>query len=213
MSKSRLARFATLPVLGAALTLACSESPTGAALDRPTPMQSSSSAAGRWVAQVVGGQSGFDDDGLADRDVNHLAIQAKLFADGSAKGSIEVSRLLVQPADFLGLGAVARFFRLHVAVTCLEVDLQAVDGNRAWIGGIVTKGEVDIGLAGLGPPPGTIVDVTGLPLKFWMRDNEDGTFDAQLSPLEGLADCAVLDDPPIPFFRTTAGNIQIMDRR
>ncbi len=87
-----------------------------------------------------------------------------------------------------------------------------VAGNRAWIGGVATKGELDIGLAGLGPPPGTIVDVTGALFKFWLRDPGDGTIDVQVFFVDDLSTCTDQDEPPIPFFNTPSA-LKIMDRR
>ena len=205
----RLSAFLALPVVVAFgfLSMACDGTVVSPEASELAPAFAVHGGHGRWVAQVVGATNGFDDVGLADRDINLLAIQAKLFADGSASGTIQGSRLLVQTAGFLGLGPTARFFKVHGTVSCMEVA-----GNRAWIGGVATKGEVDIGLAGLGPPPGTIVDVTGALFKFWLRDPGDGTIDVQVFFVDDLSTCTDQDEPPIPFFNTPSA-LKIMDRR
>ncbi len=195
-----------------AVAVGCTDTTDATSAD-PQFAHSGAGGGSHWDAQVVGGSFGFDDDpGIADRDVNSLAIQAKLFS-GSAEGSIQVSRLLVHPDPVLELGEVARFFNLHVDVLCMEV----ISATRAVIGGVVTHGEVDIGLAGLGPPPGTIVDATGIPGKLWVRVIDNRTFDFQLGTFASVADllatCTDDDEPPEAFFRTIRGNLRIMDRR
>ncbi len=188
-----------------AVAVGCTDTTDATSAD-PQFAHSGAGRGSHWVAQVAGGTQGFDDDFGADRDVNYLGIQAKLFSDGSASGTIQASRLLVHPPGIPGLGVVARLFNLHGRVLCMDVN-----GNRAWLGGVVTKGEIDAGL--LGGPFGTIVDATGLLAKFWFVVNDDGTVDGQLAAVANLDECTVQDDPPIPFFNTTNGNLRIMDRR
>ncbi len=135
--KRSVCAIATTALL--AVAVGCTDTTDATSAD-PQFAHSGAGGGSHWVAQVVGGTQGFDDDFGADRDVNVLGIQAKLFSDGSASGTIQVSRLLVHPPGIPGLGVVARFFNVHATVLCMEVV-----GNRAWIGAVATHGELDIG--------------------------------------------------------------------
>ncbi len=157
-------------------------------------------AGSRWVAQVVGGLRGLDV--LAQRDINMLAFQAKLFADGSVSGTAQTSRLFVHPF-FPSDDQVVPLFRAHGDVTCLEVD-----GNRAWIGVTVVRGFLDVGE----PPDGTRIDVAGFEVVEFLIDNGDGTVDAQVE-FADASSCVDKGEPAFPFFTFTNGNLKIMDRR
>ena len=152
----------------------------------------------RWVAQVVGGFQGFDV--AAQRDINVLAFQAKLFADGSVSGQAQTDRLFVHPF-FPSDDQVVPLFTAHGDVTCL-----AVDGNRAWVGVNIVRGFLDIG----DPPDGTRIDLAGAEVVQFLIDNGDGTVDAQVE----LADASsCVDQVEIPgLFTFTNGKLKIMER-
>ena len=95
----------------AALCVACADDGTG---PDPLPLQTAEQSAGPVVAIANGSGHRVRSDRLLT-----FAFTARLHADGSADGNYHV--------DFQNLGV-----SFDVDVTCMSVD-----GNRAWIGGII----------------------------------------------------------------------------
>ena len=188
--KRSVCAIATTALL--AVAVGCTDTTDATGVDPATGVGPQFASSGQWVAQVVGGLRGLG--GFAQRDIGVLAVQAQRFADGSASGTVQASRLLVHPV-FPSPDQVVPLFIAHGDVTCL-----AVDGNRAWIGGTIVRGSV----LGLG-------DVAGFEFVVFLIDNVDGTVDAQVQ-FQAASSCGDKDDPD-SFATFTNGNLKITDRQ
>ena len=195
-------RSSALLALPVVFAFACSDQPTGPPdASALSPVFSAHASAAVWVAKVSGGFGGFE-NGTGDliplgqkNDINHIQINAKLFGDGSASGSLTGKRQLVNTA-VPGLNTLLIFHIIKASVTCLEVD-----GNQAWIGGVVQKGALN---AVLPLPPGTEA-------VFQVVLQPDGSVLVQLAPIPAAL-CTTKPDVPNKY-RADNGNLTITDRR
>jgi len=192
-------RFAKLtPILAiSSLALACSESPTGTPPDE-APLFDKASG-GTWVAMVSSGLNTVFDNGTGiplpwgqKLDHNTNQLHARLYADGSVKGSFTGMRKLVQIGGEGGNNLVF-FHVMQSSVTCLEVD-----GNQAWVGWVIEKIEENIGV-----PPGTEL-VSQLVL-----DGDEVWSQNVFAPASSCTDKPVLAD----MYRWDMGSLKIVDRR